>query len=88
MSCLWLQVESKVILSSKLTVEGPQRLREEYVEGLLESPSIAEEAVPEQLKGALGQAADAVQQLPAPIKDVVSSGIRVPLSKHIACPCL
>lgn len=73
-------VESKVILSTKLTVEGPQRMKEEYIEGLLESPSIVEEAVPEQLKGALGQAADAVQQLPAPIKDVVSSGIRVPLS--------
>ncbi|KAJ8448524.1 hypothetical protein Cgig2_012168 [Carnegiea gigantea] len=75
-----LQVESKVILSTKLTVEGPQRMKEEYIEGLLESPSIVEEAVPEQLKGALGQAAGAVQQLPAPIKDVVSSGIRVPLS--------
>jgi len=62
-------------------------MKEEYIEGLLESPSIVEEAVPEQLKGALGQAAGAVQQLPAPIKDVVSSGIRVPLSKHITYPC-
>lgn len=73
-------VESKVILSSKLSVEGPQRMKEEYVEGFIESPSVIEEAVPEQLKSALGQAAGAVQQLPAVIKDVVSTGIRVPLS--------
>ncbi|KAG7570132.1 Plastid lipid-associated protein/fibrillin conserved domain [Arabidopsis thaliana x Arabidopsis arenosa] len=73
-------IESKIILSSKLTVEGPLRLKEEYVEGMLESPTVIEEAVPEQLKGALGQAATTLQQLPALIKDTLASGLRIPLS--------
>ncbi|CAH8390212.1 unnamed protein product [Eruca vesicaria subsp. sativa] len=73
-------IESKIILSSKLTVEGPLRLREEYVEGMFESPTVIEEAVPEQLKGALGQATTTLQQLPDLIKDTLSSGLRIPLS--------
>ncbi|CAN6823186.1 hypothetical protein Bca4012_028582 [Brassica carinata] len=73
-------IESKIILSSKLTVEGPLRLREEYVEGMVESPTVIEEAVPEQLKGALGQATTTLQQLPDLIKDTLSSGLRIPLS--------
>ncbi|WZY91538.1 hypothetical protein YC2023_063867 [Brassica napus] len=74
-------IESKIILSSKLTVEGPLRLREEYVEGMVESPTVIEEAVPEQLKRALGQATTTLQQLPDLIKDTLSSGLRIPLSK-------
>ncbi|RDX88422.1 putative plastid-lipid-associated protein 13, chloroplastic [Mucuna pruriens] len=73
-------IESKVILSTKLSVEGPLRMKEEYVEGVLVSPTIIEENVPEQLKGALGQAANALQQLPAAIRDPVASGLKVPLS--------
>ncbi|XP_009142803.1 probable plastid-lipid-associated protein 13, chloroplastic [Brassica rapa] len=73
-------IESKIILSSKLTVEGPLRLREEYVEGMVESPTVIEEAVPEQLKRALGQATTTLQQLPDLIKDTLSSGLRIPLS--------
>ncbi|XP_074307016.1 putative plastid-lipid-associated protein 13, chloroplastic [Silene latifolia] len=73
-------VESKFTLSSKLSVEGPLRMKEEYAEGLLESPTVVEEAVPDQLRGALGQAASAVQQLPVPVKDALSSGLRIPLS--------
>nr|AAO37153.1 hypothetical protein [Arabidopsis thaliana]AAX55154.1 hypothetical protein At2g42130 [Arabidopsis thaliana] len=73
-------IESKIILSSKLTVEGPLRLKEEYVEGMLETPTVIEEAVPEQLKSALGQAATTLQQLPALIKDTLASGLRIPLS--------
>ncbi|KDP24623.1 hypothetical protein JCGZ_25539 [Jatropha curcas] len=72
-------IESKLILSAKLSVEGPLRMKEEYVEGVLETPTIIEENVPEQLKGALGQAASTIQQLPLPIRDVVSSGLKVPL---------
>ncbi|XP_054787742.1 probable plastid-lipid-associated protein 13, chloroplastic isoform X3 [Prosopis cineraria] len=73
-------IESKIILSTKLSVEGPLRLKEEFVEGILESPKVIEESVPEQLKGALGQAANAVQQLPVPIRDAVTSGLKVPLT--------
>ncbi|KAG5252784.1 plastid-lipid-associated protein [Salix suchowensis] len=35
-------IESKFILSSKLTVEGPLRMKEEYVEGILETPTVIE----------------------------------------------
>lgn len=56
-------------------------MKEEYVEGILESPTVIEETVPEQLKGAFGQAANALQQIPVPIRDAVTSGLKVPLSK-------
>lgn len=58
-------------------------MKEEYVEGILDSPTIVEESVPDQLRGPLGQAVGAVQQLPVLIKDAISSGIRIPLSKEI-----
>lgn len=73
-------VESKLILSSKLSVQGPLRFKEEYFEGFLEPPTVIEEAVPEQLRSAVGQAVSAVQQLPVPLWDAMSSGITVPLS--------
>lgn len=72
-------IESKFILSTKLSVEGPCRMKEEYVEGMFESPTIIEETIPEQLRGALGQAMNTVQQLPVPIRDALSSGLKIPL---------
>ncbi|WVY96244.1 hypothetical protein V8G54_028395 [Vigna mungo] len=79
-------IDSKVILSTKLSVEGPLRMKEEYVEGGFVSPTIIEERVPEQLKGALGQAANAFQQLPAPIRDPVANGLKVPLNFDVKTP--
>ncbi|KAJ4831019.1 putative plastid-lipid-associated protein 13, chloroplastic [Turnera subulata] len=79
---LLLSVESKFIVTSKLTVEGPLRMKEEYVEGILETPTIIEETIPEQLKSALGQAVSTVQQLPVPVRDAFSSGLKVPLSEY------
>lgn len=76
-----MQIESKFILSTRLSVEGPLRMKEEYVEGILESPTVIEETVPEQLKGALGQAVNTMQQMPVPIRDSISSGLTIPLSK-------
>ncbi|KAF5750665.1 plastid-lipid-associated protein 13 chloroplastic [Tripterygium wilfordii] len=73
-------IESKFILSTRLTVEGPLRMKEEYVEGILETPTIIEDAVPEQVKGALGQALNTVQQLPVPVRDAFASGLKVPLA--------
>ncbi|XP_030519248.2 probable plastid-lipid-associated protein 13, chloroplastic isoform X2 [Rhodamnia argentea] len=73
-------LESKFILSTKLSVEGPLRMKEEYVEGTFETPTVIEETVPDQLKGALGQAVSTVQQLPVPIRDAITSGLKVPLS--------
>uniref|UniRef100_A0A6N2MQH2 Plastid lipid-associated protein/fibrillin conserved domain-containing protein n=2 Tax=Salix viminalis TaxID=40686 RepID=A0A6N2MQH2_SALVM len=77
---LLYSIESTFILLSKLNVEGPLRMKEEYVEGILETPSIIEETVPEQLKGAFGQAVHMVQQLPVPIRDAFSSGLKIPLT--------
>lgn len=74
-----MQIESKFVLSTKLSVEGPLRMKEEYVEGTMESPTIIEETLPEQLKGALGQATNTMQQLPVPIRDAITSGLTIPL---------
>ncbi|KAG6640824.1 probable plastid-lipid-associated protein 13, chloroplastic [Carya illinoinensis] len=73
-------IESKFILSTRLSMEGPLRMKEEYVEGILESPTVIEETVPEQLRGAFGRAVNTMQQLPIPIRDVVATGLTIPLS--------
>ncbi|KAE8683581.1 putative plastid-lipid-associated protein 13 [Hibiscus syriacus] len=73
-------IESKFVLSTNASIEGPLRMKEQYVEGILESPSVVEETMPEQLKGAYIQALTTIQQLPIPVKDAVASGLRVPPS--------
>ncbi|XP_020692046.1 probable plastid-lipid-associated protein 13, chloroplastic isoform X2 [Dendrobium catenatum] len=73
-------IEGKFLLTSKLSVEGPTRMKEEYTEGLVEPPTVSEQAIPEQLKGAFGQATNTLQQLPAPIKDAFTNGLKLPLS--------
>ncbi|KAK6244076.1 hypothetical protein QUC31_010485 [Theobroma cacao] len=75
-----MEIESKCILSTRVSIEGPLRMKEEYVEGILESPTVVEETIPEQLKSAYSQAVNTVQQLPVVIRDAVASGLRVPLS--------
>lgn len=72
-------VESKFVLSAKLTVEGPLRMKEEYVEGFIESPTVVEDRVPEQLKGPLSQAVATIQQVPLPVRDILANGLRFPL---------
>lgn len=83
-----MQIESNAILSTKLLVEGPLRMKEEYVEGILKYPKINEEIIPEQLRSAFGQAAGTLEQLPDPIRDAVATGFKVPLGKHIRPPAL
>lgn len=73
-------IQSKFLLTTQLSVEGPIRMKEESVEGLIEIPKISEETLPEQLKGLLGQTAGALQQLPSPIRDAVAEGLKLPLS--------
>ncbi|KAF3640915.1 putative plastid-lipid-associated protein 13, chloroplastic [Capsicum annuum] len=77
----WEEIENKFVLSSKFSVEGPLRMKEEYVEGIFETPKVDENFVPEQLKGALDQAANTIQQLPVPIRDTVSRGLKIPLGE-------
>ncbi|KAF8769187.1 hypothetical protein HU200_006690 [Digitaria exilis] len=72
-------IQSKFLLTTQLSVEGPIRMKEEYIEGLIEIPKISEETLPEQLKGLLGQTAGALQQLPNPIRDAVAEGLKLPL---------
>lgn len=76
-----VQIESSFTVSTKLSVEGPLRMKEEYIEGIFESPKVNEESIPEQLKGAYGQAASTMQQLPVPIRDAVAGGLKVPLGE-------
>ncbi|GJN26120.1 hypothetical protein PR202_gb14023 [Eleusine coracana subsp. coracana] len=73
-------IQSKFLLTTQLSVEGPIRMKEEYVEGLIEVPKISEDTIPEQLKGLIGQAAGALQQLPSPIRDAAAEGLKLPLS--------
>ncbi|GFY80617.1 plastid-lipid associated protein PAP [Actinidia rufa] len=74
-------IESKFTVSTQLSVEGPLRMKEEYVEGVLELPQVDEATIPEQLRDAFGQAASTAQQLPVPIRDAMASGLKVPLSR-------
>ncbi|XP_059295994.1 probable plastid-lipid-associated protein 13, chloroplastic isoform X1 [Lycium ferocissimum] len=74
-------IENKFVLSSKFSVEGPLRMKEEYVEGIFETPKVKEDTVPEQLKGALDQAVNTLQLLPVPIRDTVSRGLKIPLGE-------
>ncbi|KAJ3678375.1 hypothetical protein LUZ60_002178 [Juncus effusus] len=75
-------VETKIMLTTKLTIEGPMRMREEYTEAFFEAPNFNGDSipVPDQLKGVFGQAAGLVQQLPAPVRDTFSSGLTLPLN--------
>ena len=54
-------------------------MKEEYVEGMFGSPKVNEETMPEQLRGALVQATNTLQQLPVPIRDAVANGFKIPL---------
>ncbi|KAG6494911.1 hypothetical protein ZIOFF_042694 [Zingiber officinale] len=73
-------IESKFFLTTKLSLEGHMRMKEEYVEALLDTPTVSQEVVPEQLKGPLGQATGALEQLPLPIRDAFANGVKIPLS--------
>lgn len=77
-----MQIESKFTVSTKLSVEGPLRMKEEYVEGKFESPKVNEETMPEQLRGALVQATNTLQQLPVPIRDAMANGFKIPLGNN------
>ncbi|XP_042405544.1 probable plastid-lipid-associated protein 13, chloroplastic [Zingiber officinale] len=73
-------IESKFFLTTKLSLEGHMRMKEEYVEALLDTPTVSQEVIPEQLKGPLGQATGALEQLPLPIRDAFANGVKIPLS--------
>ncbi|XVE96104.1 hypothetical protein REPUB_Repub02eG0192400 [Reevesia pubescens] len=73
-------IESKFTLFTIVSIEGPLRMKEEYIEGIFESPTVVEETMQGQLKGAYSQAFTNVQQLPIPIRDAMANGLRVPLS--------
>jgi hypothetical protein len=78
------QFESNFILTTKLTVEGPLRLKEEYIDGVIEMPNVPESSIPTQLKDSYGQVLTAFEQLPTPVKETLSSGLKIPLSMYIS----
>ncbi|KAJ7547281.1 hypothetical protein O6H91_08G078200 [Diphasiastrum complanatum] len=73
-------IDMSFSLTSKLTVEGPLRLKEEYVEGLLTTPSVPENTVPSQLKDFYDQAISSIQRLPDTLREALSGGLKVPLT--------
>lgn len=81
MFLLILQIISSVTLTSKLSVEGPLRLKEEYVEGVLSSPTVQEGSVPVQVKNAYEQFLNAIQRLPEAVKETISNGVKVSLGR-------
>ncbi|GLJ22393.1 hypothetical protein SUGI_0421520 [Cryptomeria japonica] len=73
-------VESNFILTTKLTIEGPLRMKEEYVEGVIEMPNVPVSSIPTQFKDTYGQVLNALEQLPTPLKETLSNGVKIPLS--------
>lgn len=57
-------------------------MKQEFLEGLLESPKVNEESIPQQLRGTFAQATNTVQQLPVLIRDALSGGFKIPLGEH------
>eukprot|EP00897_Mesotaenium_endlicherianum_P004086 jgi/Mesen1/3705/ME000202S02793 len=73
-------VETSFSLTTKLTVEGPLRLKEEYVEGVLAPPSVRDGSMPSQVKALLDQLASATQSLPESLKEPFTGGLKLPLN--------
>lgn len=73
-------ISSSVTLTSKLAVEGPLRLKEEYVEGILSTPTIQEGSVPTLVQNAYEQVLGAIQRLPDSLKGILSNGVKIPLT--------
>lgn len=77
---LVVQVESSFTLVTKITVVGPSRLKEEYVEGRVASPRVPDGTIPPQFKGLFDQLISTVQRLPDAIKEALNGGVKIPLS--------
>eukprot|EP00850_Spirogloea_muscicola_P002734 SM000010S04372 [mRNA] locus=s10:1231069:1233233:+ [translate_table: standard] len=77
-------VEATFTLTTRLTVEGPLKLKEEYVEGLLSSPNVRQADIPAGLKGLYDQLYSAAQQLPPSVRESLSRGVRLPLNNFFS----
>ena len=42
-----MQIKSRFTVSTQLSVKEPLRMKEEYIEGIFESPKVNEERMPE-----------------------------------------
>lgn len=73
-------VETSFTLTTKLAVEGPLRLKEEYSEGVLATPVVPEGSVPAPLKGAFDQLTAAAANLPDVVKETLVNGLKLPLA--------
>ncbi|CAI5987418.1 unnamed protein product [Closterium sp. NIES-65] len=72
--------ETSITVSTRLAVEGPVRIKEEYAEAVVATPVVPDGSIPSALKGVFDQLASASQSLPAALKDSLSSGLKLPLS--------
>ncbi|CAI5478411.1 unnamed protein product [Closterium sp. Yama58-4] len=72
--------ETSVTVTTRLAVEGPVRIKEEYAEAVVATPVVPDGSIPSALKGVFDQLASASQSLPAALKDSLSSGLKLPLS--------
>eukprot|EP00475_Leptophrys_vorax_P031346 TRINITY_DN4746_c0_g1_i1.p1 TRINITY_DN4746_c0_g1~~TRINITY_DN4746_c0_g1_i1.p1 ORF type:complete len:323 (+),score=36.52 TRINITY_DN4746_c0_g1_i1:126-1094(+) len=72
--------EASVTVSTRLAVEGPLRLKEEYTEAVVSAPSVSDDSIPAALKGVFDQVVAATKSLPEAVKEAVASGLKVPLS--------
>eukprot|EP00850_Spirogloea_muscicola_P019421 SM000190S04857 [mRNA] locus=s190:33105:35284:- [translate_table: standard] len=77
-------VEATFTLTTRLTVKGPLKLKEEYVEGLLSSPNVRQADIPAGLKGLYDQLYSAAQQLPPSVRESLSRGVRLPLNNFFS----
>ena len=57
----------------------PIRMKEEYVEGVISSPVVAEGRVPLALKGVVDQLGAAVSNLPEGMREAIGNGFKVSL---------
>ncbi|CAI7777673.1 unnamed protein product [Closterium sp. NIES-53] len=72
--------ETSITVSTRLAVEGPVRIKEEYAEAVVATPVVPDGSIPSALKGVFDQLTSASQSLPAALKDSLSSGLKLPLS--------
>lgn len=71
-------VETTFTLTTRLVAEGPLRLREEYVSGVLALPVASEGP----LKGAYDAFLSAAASLPESFKEALAGGLRLPLTGY------
>ncbi|XP_024518758.1 probable plastid-lipid-associated protein 13, chloroplastic [Selaginella moellendorffii] len=72
-------IETSFILTTNISAQGPLRLKEQYVDGVIAPPLVKEGSIPTQVQGIYDQFVAAAHRLPESVKDSVSGGLKLPL---------